>query len=462
MSKRLLSTIACAFLAPALASAHAFGQKYTLPLPVWLYVFGGGAAIIVSFAVIGLFSTQAYPSVLEKQVDLSRRRFFAALSGPRAITAARIAGFLLLVLTLAAGVFGTQNPNQNFAPTFFWILFLLGFTYASAIVGNVWEALNPWKSLARWIADYKPLLEYPRALGYAPALALYVCLIWLELLSGGAAVRPEGLAICLGAYTALTLAGVVVYGRDAWFMYGDFFSVFFRLISKLSPLTFAHGRLVLRWPLVGLLEESADRMSLVYFIIFMLSSTAFDGFRETIKSAQLAHLLSFLGSEQAIQLAMLFGTFGVFLGLYIGAIGMMQAITQSPLGVRHLALLFAYSLIPIALAYNLAHYYTLVLVQGQSIIPALSDPFSLGWNLFGTSGYVVNVGIVGAKTVWQLQVAFILAGHIGALYVAHLQALRVFQAHKDAVLSQLPMLLVMVAYTMAGLWILSQPLTLGS
>lgn len=445
-----------AALAPHAALAHAFGMKYTLPLPAWMYIYGGGAVVIVSFILIGYFTDGGKNAptpegsfvvkVTHLSISNKVKRLFQTLA------------ILLLFLTICAGVFGSQNPGINFAPNFFWIIFLLGCTYAIALLGNFWNALNPWRTLAAIIIDYNPPLKYPPLIGYFPALFVYIVLIWLELLSNGLAVRPRMLAILLLAYTVLTLIGASVFGVAAWFRYGDFFSVFFNLISTVSPIIYQNGRVVFRFPFTGLLSTYADKLSLMLFIVFMLSSTAFDGFRETIKAGWVVSKLSFLPTFQAKQTLLLFVSFILFVVVYALAVWLMRTLVRTEKSVHELLLLFAYSLIPIALAYNLAHYYTLLLVQGQEIIALVSDPFNLGWNLFNTAGFTPNIGIIGAKTVWQSQVLFILIGHIAAVYVAHVIALRIYKDRSKAIMSQLPMLIVMVIYTMAGLWILSQPL----
>ncbi len=120
---------------------------------------------------------------------------------------------------------------------------------------------------------------------------------------------------------------------------------------------------------------------------------------------------------------------------------------------------FVFSLVPIAIAYHLAHYLSYLLVAGQQIIPLISDPFGMGWDLFGTAGYRIDIGIIGAKFVWYAAVVSIVLGHIFAVGVAHFMALRVFETAKAALRSQYPYLILMVAYTMVSLWILSQPIT---
>jgi hypothetical protein len=99
-----------------------------------------------------------------------------------------------------------------------------------------------------------------------------------------------------------------------------------------------------------------------------------------------------------------------------------------------------------------------LLIAGQLIIPLSSDPFGIGWNLFHTTHYRIDIGIVGAKFVWYTAVTTIVIGHILAVYLAHTMALRVIGDHRRALKSQVPMLFLMVSYTMISLWILAQPI----
>jgi len=119
---------------------------------------------------------------------------------------------------------------------------------------------------------------------------------------------------------------------------------------------------------------------------------------------------------------------------------------------------FVLSLVPIAIAYHLAHYLTYLLIAGQQIIPLTSDPFNLGWNLFGTSDYVTNIGIINAKVIWYFAISAIIIGHVFAIYIAHIMALEIFSNKKMALSSQYPMMAMMIGYTMISLWVLSQPI----
>ena len=198
----------------------------------------------------------------------------------------------------------------------------------------------------------------------------------------------------------------------------------------------------------------------------MLSSTAFDGARGTTTWKKIDYLITQIvqsnGVYQISQVVLLALSPLFFLALYLYAIVFIKTFVKSNYSFWQLALKFAFSLIPIALAYNVAHYYTLLLIQGQSIIPIVSDPFGFGWNLFNTASYKPNIGLISASFIWHSQVASIIIGHIAAVYIAHVIALKAFPSHKKAIASQIPMLILMIIYTITGLWILSQPLTIGA
>ena len=455
---------------PKSTFAHAFGQLYTLPIPVWLYLYGGGAAILVSFVLIGFFVGQDYKKSSPSTFNISKLPFISLLTSNNTKFFLKVLSLLIFVLTIAAGYIGNHTATDNFSTLFVWIVFWLGFTYLTALFGNLWSIFNPWKIIVELFEslqgiEIKGLIYYPKSLGYCPALIFYYIFIWLELLSNGLGVRPAYLSTLILAYTFLNFSGVILLGKDVWFKYCEFFSVFFRLVSRLSPIEIKDGHLVLRPPFVKLLSGEAENFSLLLFILFMLSSTAFDGFRATTTWRKLDVMISSIavssGSYQISQSILLALSPLFFLILYLYAIISIKTIIKTDLSLWSLALKFAFSLIPIALAYNVAHYYTLLLVQGQSMIPVLSDPFGRGWNLFNTASYVPNIGVAGANFIWHSQVAAIIIGHVAAVYICHIISLRIFPSHRSAVLSQIPMLVLMIVYTITGLWILSQPLTLG-
>jgi hypothetical protein len=205
---------------------------------------------------------------------------------------------------------------------------------------------------------------------------------------------------------------------------------------------------------VGLARPDPMPPGGVFFVILVLAGVAFDGLMETPLWNELRRATSMPQTLGLVLLPL------VFLAAYLGFVKLSQLFGggKGQLRLASLAAAYVYSLVPIAIAYQVAHYYTLLLVQGQEIVRHISDPFGWGWNLFGTAGYEVNPGLVGAAFVWYSQVALIVVGHVVAVYVAHLVALRMFGDRRKALRSQLPMLALMVLYTISSLWILSQPI----
>ncbi|WP_091532839.1 hypothetical protein [Fontimonas thermophila] len=465
--------------APTLAAAHSFGRIYNLPVPFWLYAYGAAAALVLSFLVVAWFGSAPAVSVDPTGRDLSQAAWLRLLRRWHLPRLLRWLALLCLLLCVLTGYFGTRDPYRNFNMTFFWVVFVLGFSYATALLGDLYAYINPWRTLAAlvgriWHGYLQGRVAYPSWLSYWPALVLYMGFIWIELFGF---TRPVSLAQWLVIYTGLNLCAVGLFGARAWFRYGEFFAVFLRLLGLMAPLQWrAGGGLRLRMPFSGLLQTRAESWSLVVFVLFMLSSTAFDGLRATVPWYRLfwgdatGLLTAWLG-EPPIRLwvelrpwylayetlSLLLSPF-LYLAVYLLFIALAKWLGRSHASVRELAFAFAFSLLPIALVYHITHYYTLLLTQGVKIISLLSDPFGYGWNLFGTAGLFRAPILPDPGTVWHTQVGLILFGHVVSVWIAHLEALRLFAGRIRALLSQLPMLLLMVAFTTAGLWILAQPI----
>jgi hypothetical protein len=468
-------------LFPSWAQAHMMGVVYNLPIPFWMYAFAASAALALSFVVVGYFVTAQ---------DATRNFRTFDLPVPNAPTrdvvlgALRTLSVFVLLLTILTGLFGAANPFANFSVTYFWVAFLLGFTYLTALVGDVYAQINPWRVICDFIERFRPgafrgWLPYPGWLGYYPALMLYMALIWLELFGH---TSPRILGEVLLAYSVINVVGAWLLGSDTWFCYGELFAVFFRIIAKIAPFEYVpghspaqRGRIHLRQPFIGLLKEPADHFSLLLFVLFMLSSTAFDAVHETLPWVQLfwkylypllVHIfvrpyLFFVDIYYYWQWAMLLVSPFVYAAIYLCFTWLTKEVARSEISVRDLALQFAFSLVPIAFVYNITHYYTLLVTEAPAMVSLISDPFGFGWNLFGTARLAQGSIILLAEGVWHTQVGLILFGHIVAVYLAHTQALRVFAQGRRALWSQLPMLALMMLFTTMGLWILSLPIAAG-
>jgi hypothetical protein len=460
------------------AEAHTFGTIYNLPMPFWIYAFAASATLALSFLMVGFFVT-----------GQSAERNLRSVEIPDAVPRAgwsilRCLSVLLLLLTMLTGLFGTQNPFNNFSLTFFWIGFVLGFAYLTALIGDVYAFINPWRVLCDLVERLRPTtfrgrLQYPPWLGYYPALALYMGFIWLELFGH---TTPRTLGLALLGYSLLNFSAAAIFGAEAWFRYGEFFAVFFRLLGKISPIAYA-SRLTrgsntmvrLRRPFVGLIEESADHPSILLFVLFMLTSTTFDGVHETLTWVQVfwkyiypvltwaiaQPYLFFVGLYYDWQWLMLLLSPFVYLAIYLFFIWVVKFVTASDRPLRELALQLGYSLIPIAFVYNISHYFTLLVTDAPRLLQLISDPFGMGWDLFSTAKILQQPITVPASVVWHTQVGLIVFGHLVSVYLAHAQALRIFPGGRKALWSQFPMLILMVAFTTVGLWILSLPIAAG-
>jgi hypothetical protein len=450
-----------ALFSPALASAHSFGKLYNLPVPFWMYQWGASLTLIASFLVIGFF----FDAKVNKESVGKGITWMSWVASPRIRSILIFGSVGVLLLSIASGLIGVNSSYTNINMNLFWIIFLLGFTYLCAFVGNIFDTINPWKTIVRWIgmSDWEGVISYPARLGYYPALLFYFGLIWFELMGQP---TPLTLSVVLLQYTFFNIVGVLLIGSVAWFKYVEFFSVFFRIVGMMSPFSVKDKSILIQAPFSKLFESRAENFSLVLFVIFMLASTAFDGVKE-IGSWMRIYWQYLDGAFRPILGSWSFSVFQtiglilvpiIFLALYFVFVYLAKIFAQSKHSTRDLFLEFAFPLVPIALAYNIAHYFTLIFTEGPHLIRLISDPFGLGKNYFGTGGVYPNI-VIDTKIIWHVQVAVILLGHIVGVYLAHMVSLRVFKGRKQVLLSQIPMLLLMVAYTTAGLWILSQPIT---
>jgi hypothetical protein len=474
-------------LGPSAALAHSFGRSYTPPVPIPMYLYGAAAALVASFMLVAWFVTASAARVRWREVDLGRIWTPAAPTRRWLIGGLRALSLGLLLLAIATGFLGTDNPYRNLNMTLFWVIFCLGFTYLTALLGDWFAVLNPFRVIADGAARAMPQLfrgrwHYPAWLAYWPALVFYMGFIWIELLGHA---TPLSLSMMLSIYAGITILGSGLFGRRDWFEHCEFFGVFLRLIARMAPLRLEldkEGHLIgihLRPPFTGLIQDRPIPASLLVFVLFMLSSTAFDGLMETALwvgtfwTALYQYILipihgattplSHAVVEQlffAYQTAALLLSPFVYLGVYALILALAKLLIRSDVPLKTLLLSFGLSIVPIAFAYHLSHYYTLLQVQGPQLARLISDPLGRGWNLFGTARTAIKV-VPDMDFVWHAQVVLIVAGHVVSVYLAHLQALRSFADSRSAVLSQIPTLLLMIVFTTSGLWILSLPLNPG-
>ena len=463
---------------------HGFGARYDLQGPLFLYLFAAGGVVVVSFVMVVLF---AGDKLGEEAVAYPRWRA-AWLEGPANAAWPRVVGGVIGVLGLLAvivtGLFGSQNPFYNPAEYIVWVYFWAALVILVGLFGNLWSLLNPWAALYSLLG--RPRLAYrarrpdakPR-FGIWPAVATFFAFACFELTSG-VANQPAIVAWLAIAYTIFTLGGMFILGAEQWLSRVEGFTLLFDVISRFGPIETERGadgrvKVYLRIWGTGLLKGERAGWDRVVFVVLMLSTLAFDGILATpVYRWYLVNVgpaFSPLGSLdvpviRTIGLLLLTVTFlaaFVLVMRFVMWFGWPQV--GSPFsrwkGVDEAQALsaFALTLVPIALVYNAAHNYTYVVVQSQGLIPLLADPLKRGWSLLPTAGYKISFVLAGAAVVWYVQIVLIVLGHVIAVYLAHLRAGQRFKNAAHVLLSQYPMLLLMVLYTMTSLWILAQPIT---
>jgi hypothetical protein len=467
------------------AAAHGFGPRYSLPIPLGFYLIGAGAVVALSFAMVALFLDPARARRDYPRLPLLRspraHRIAEALA-----TFARVLSAALLILLPIAGLVGSQSALRNPMPTFFWILWWVGVSFCSALVGDVWSVVNPWDSLFRWFERaYSRVrrgrypgfgFRYPIWLAFWPAFTLFIAFAWTELAWSGRAV-PARLAMVVIAYSAITWVGMLLFGRETWRAQGEVFGIVFGILGRFGPIG-AHpqrdGALVLRPYGVGLLDESVRSLSMTALVVAILSTVTFDGLLETPLWGRIDEWILnqpddsplwtvlFLTDGGALRLERTIGLalfVLLFLGAYYFFCRLMSIVTvgiASEAGT--FSKRFVLTLVPIAIGYQIAHYFAYFALGLQYAIPLLSDPLGWGWDLFGTAHYQIDLTLVGPRLEWYVAVSAVVIGHIFAVYLAHVVAASTFSERRTALRSQIPMLALMVGYTMLSLWILSQPI----
>jgi hypothetical protein len=423
--------------------AHGVGSRTDLPLPVWLFAYGAGAALVISFVTLRILWPRPRLDALATGRVLPT---WSSVGIAAAGWAARVAGLAFFVLVLVAAAVGTEESASNVAPVAVYVVFWVGLQVASAVLGDVWRVLSPFDTLAL-LARRGPDEPVPDATHW-PAVAGIAGFVWLELCYH----RPDSprvLALALAAYTLAMAAGVVRSGRG-WLRTGDGFAAWFGLLATMAPLhRDGDGRLRARLPFTGLARVE-PRPGTAGLILTVLGSTAFDGVTRTAWWRSVVDTRLGWDATAVRTLGLAF-TIGVVSLAYAGAMRLAARLTGEP--PDSLLLPFVHSLVPIALAYAVAHYFSLVVFEGQQALALVSDPLGRGADWFGTVDWAIDYRALSTRTISYVQAGAIVVGHVVAVVVAHDRAVERFDA-RVATRSQVPLLAVMVAYTVAGLAIL--------
>ena len=446
MSERRLGRLAAglsiigaiALTAPAAVLAHSLNPTYTSRLPLAVYLAGAAATVALSFIFVLVRDVRA-----ERPDTTDAGRLAPA---PLRL-ALRVLGLLAWLWIIAQGVVGGSS-DAEVATLLIWVYGWVGVAMVSALIGPMWHFLDPFSTLHDLGAAVVRRLGitpwqvagYPERLGKWPAVIGLAVVIWIELVL---ASGPGVLFIVLVGYTAYTLAMMAQFGRDTWRANAEVFTVWFRLLGRLAPFALADedGRIRRRPFLEGLLEPGWT-MADVVLIALGVGSILFDGLSQTQIWFDLFGLPSL-----PVETLVLAGFLGIIVAL---ALAVTRFVGVSATGA---------GLLPIAVGYLIAHYLTYLVIEGQRIVVALSDPFQRGWDLFGTAFYEVSGSWLPPGFVWTVQLAAVVGGHMLGAWGGHVVA--ALDAPRDMPAAtlrtrQIPLAVVMVALTTLTLWSLGQ------
>lgn len=469
-----LTAVPLAF--PVRAAAHALVGRQDLPIPEWLFAWGASVVLIVSFVALSI-------AWRESRFEADRWREAPAwlsrlVCNPVMAVLAGAIGVALLAVVIWSGLYGTEAPDRNFSVTFVFVTAWLGLVAVSVLLGDVFRAFNPWRAIAkaasaafRLVAGQSapPAMAYPERLGRWPAAIGLFAFLWLELVYGQSGFQTVGLtprtvAVATLVYSAYTFVAMALFGIDKWLDRGETFSVYFGMFSRLAPVEVRDGTLGRRPFLSGTTGWATGVSGSLAMVLVTIGGTTYDGAQEGALNSSINWLFEQcveigLGPVTSIRLTntvFLLITMAFVCGLFWAGIAGMHTV-GGRLSTRELGRAFAHAFIPIGLAYLVAHYFSLVLFQGQAQFTyLLSDPLGDGSNYFGTAETAINYGVIGATAIWYVQVAALVIGHALALVLGHDRALAIYGNARQASRSQYWMLAMMVGFTCLGLFLLSQ------
>ncbi len=418
--------------------AHSLSGTVDTPLPLVAYLAGAAVAVGLSFAFVAL--TDGGPP--REQVP------------PRVRTVPVPARLLLRVvgltvwLWIVAQALVSGSSDADVASLFLWIYGWVGLAIVSSLIGPAWSWIDPFSTLhdiLAWLGRRLGIRggaanPLPARWGVWPAVAGFAFFIWLELAVDLLAGRPLGMVLV--GYTAITLAAMAQFGKDSWREQGEAFSVWFRLLGRLAPFALEgspeDGR-IRRQGFGGGLSTTRWSAGQLVMVAIGTAAIIYDGFSQTDIFFQAFGIPSL-----AVDTALLAALLGLLSGLVL-VVG--RAVGSAAMGA---------GLLPVAMGYLIAHYLTYLLIDGQRILIALSDPLQQGWDLFGTAFSEPQDAWLTTSLAWSIQLAAVVGGHVVGAWAGHAAAQRSMIARGR--LGQIPLALVMIALTTATLWSLGQNL----
>jgi hypothetical protein len=429
-------------LGVAPVGAHTLQGDVDAPLPFVAYIVGAAIAVALSFVFVAISDGTPLPEPTPGRVRTVPWALRAAL---------RLLGLAawtwVMLQTIAGG-----DSDAEVASLVLWVFGWIGLALVSSLLGPVWAWLDPFSTLFDIGAGIgrRLHLQLPGRAPWHhrteawPAVVTMGFFVWLELVARVGSGRDLGFVLIL--YTLVTLGAMAWYGQERWRRHGEVFSVWFGLLGRLAPYGLegsrADGRLRRRG-LGSALGREPWSTSLVVVLALATGSVIWDGISQT----QPYH--DVVGPVEGVAETVLLLASLTLLSALVVAVG--RRVGMAAVGA---------GLVPVAVGYLVAHYLTYLLVEGQRIAVALSDPLQQGWDLLGTAHWEAQQDWLSGSLVWTVQVSAVVIGHVVGAWMGH-SAIRRSRAGGDQV-SQWPLAMLMIAMTMLALWSLGQNLVFVS
>lgn len=442
------------------AFAHATNQAFVPLLPTDFYIGAGVAAVALTVVLLAI---PMFGNILSSVPAMPIMKAV----GNNFDTLTSVGSLLLLIFLIIVGNTGSTDPLVNPLPLYIWTIFWVGLVSLHAVLGNLWHWINPWTGVYdvfRWTTNWQPLLQFPDSLRVWPAI-LSLLVFTIFMLASLTPEDPSHLAAVVTGYLVFNFVGMLFFGKDVWLRNCECFTQLTYNFSRMSIIGISDGRLRIGVPGWKLKKEQYVSISAGLFVVVAFASSSFDGLNETFWWLGLLGVnpLEFPGRSYIF-----WQTVGGLIGFNLAMIAAFSACIFIGLKLVDATHLFreafyklAICVIPIAIAYHMAHFLTMFIVNIQYALAAASDPWSDGSDYLGLGTFYVTTGFFNSledvRVIFLTQVSMIVTGHLFSIVSAHNAALVLLQTHKKALVSQLPLALFMVGYTFFGLWLLAAP-----
>lgn len=475
--KSLGIIILSSLISASSASAHVSDQGIMLLLPTDLYILSGCLAVIASMLIVAVLPHQKVFRLFQPiKIGLPSGDFL--LENQLSKDVLSLLSLLFVVVLIVIGAIGSRDPLVNLLPLTIWTFWWIAVVMLHSIIGNLWSWMNPWTGLYNQVFQgSKALFILPRKFGQWPAIVIFV-VFYVFIIADLAPDDPARLSNVVLGYLAFTFVGMIVFGANDWLSQVECFTIFFRLMSRLSPVQINSGGFGWSIGMPGWKAFNGEKftVSQSFFLLTMLASGSFDGINETfwwlVKIG--INPLAFPG-RSAVMFQSTFGilaaniilyaifAFCIWLGIKMLSYSKSAQIIENRYEVNFKTMFsaLAISVLPIAAVYHGSHYLTSLMINGQYLLIAFSDPLANGSNYLGIENYQVTTGylndIASVRKIWLSQAGLVVFGHIVAVLMAHFAIAQCVGGRKDAIIFHIPIAIFMAGYTWFGLWLLAAP-----